>query len=296
MPKYHYFYRITNLINGKYYYGVHSTNNLNDNYMGSGVRLKMAYKKYGIENFEKKIIKYFNTRQECLNYEASVVNEYLVSDEDCYNIALGGCGSITPPNMVTAKDKDGNTIWISKLDERWSTGEVVGVTKGYTNCFDLETQTYVQVTNNEFLNDDRYIGLTTSKVPCKMLGSDTYMMVDVNEFREKRNMYITSTQNKVVCKDNSGKYYALDREEAYERISRGELHHIWVGRTHTLDTRQKMCESHKKNGDQRGKKNSQYGTRWVTKDGVNKKIHSNELDEYICKGWSKGRKINKKEG
>ena len=33
--KYHYFYKITNLLNNKYYYGVHSTNDLNDQYMGS---------------------------------------------------------------------------------------------------------------------------------------------------------------------------------------------------------------------------------------------------------------------
>lgn len=33
--KYHYFYKVINLLNNKYYYGVHSTNDLNDHYMGS---------------------------------------------------------------------------------------------------------------------------------------------------------------------------------------------------------------------------------------------------------------------
>ena len=46
--KYHYFYKITNNINNHFYYGVHNTNNLNDGYMGSGKRLHIAYKKYGI--------------------------------------------------------------------------------------------------------------------------------------------------------------------------------------------------------------------------------------------------------
>lgn len=40
--KYHYFYKITNTINNKYYYGVHSTDNLNDGYMGSGTVIRMA--------------------------------------------------------------------------------------------------------------------------------------------------------------------------------------------------------------------------------------------------------------
>ena len=60
--KYHYLYKITNLINEHYYYGVHSTsdNYLKDGYSGSGIALKNAYKKYGKENFRFEIIEYFS--------------------------------------------------------------------------------------------------------------------------------------------------------------------------------------------------------------------------------------------
>lgn len=52
--KYYYIYKITNKINHKIYYGQHTTSNLDD-YMGSGKALHNAFKKYGKENFEKKI-------------------------------------------------------------------------------------------------------------------------------------------------------------------------------------------------------------------------------------------------
>ena len=54
--KYHYFYKITNLLNEHFYYGIHSTDNLDDGYMGSGKRLHYAYKKYGMQNFKKEIM------------------------------------------------------------------------------------------------------------------------------------------------------------------------------------------------------------------------------------------------
>jgi hypothetical protein len=48
-----YFYKITKLVNGKYYYGIHSTNKLEDGYTGSGNAIKSAIKKYGRKNFTK---------------------------------------------------------------------------------------------------------------------------------------------------------------------------------------------------------------------------------------------------
>ena len=112
---YHYFYKITNLINNHFYYGVHNTEDLDDGYMGSGKRLHIAYKKYGIENFSKEIIKFFDSTEDAYNYEHEIVNEEMINDPNCYNLQIGG-KYFNTNNKVPVIDVDGNSFWISKED------------------------------------------------------------------------------------------------------------------------------------------------------------------------------------
>ena len=51
-----YVYQILNLKNGKIYIGKHSSKSMTDLYMGSGIAIKRAIKKYGRESFEKTIL------------------------------------------------------------------------------------------------------------------------------------------------------------------------------------------------------------------------------------------------
>jgi hypothetical protein len=86
----HIIYKITNTINDKYYIGRHSTDNVNDGYMGSGLWIKNAIRKYGRENFIKEILDEANSSPELWELEKKYVNEDVVKDENSYNMCVGG--------------------------------------------------------------------------------------------------------------------------------------------------------------------------------------------------------------
>jgi group I intron endonuclease len=103
--KYHFIYKTTNLLNGKYYIGVHSTNNMEDGYMGSGNRLRLAIRKHGKENFKREIIEYCATRQELYLREEEVVNLNEIAKIECMNLRVGGEGGGTPQSAKVTNEK-----------------------------------------------------------------------------------------------------------------------------------------------------------------------------------------------
>lgn len=94
----HYVYRITNLINGKKYIGKRSCKCKieNDKYMGSGVLIKKAISKYGLENFKKEIVAICNTDEEAYTKENEEIEKVKAwSNPMYYNMTDGGRGAGT---------------------------------------------------------------------------------------------------------------------------------------------------------------------------------------------------------
>lgn len=84
-------YKITCKITGQYYIGSHKTNDINDDYMGSGRYIRESIRQYGVENHIKEIIGIFETRQESLDLEHLLVKECRKKDaEMCLNQTNGG--------------------------------------------------------------------------------------------------------------------------------------------------------------------------------------------------------------
>ncbi len=114
--KHHYLYKTTNLVNGKFYYGMHSTDDLEDGYLGSGKYLWYAIKKYGAENFHIKILEFFETREALTEAEKRLITESQVKDSNCMNLKLGGSGGFTREQSDVSRVL-ANTARLKKLNE-----------------------------------------------------------------------------------------------------------------------------------------------------------------------------------
>ena len=90
---YGFIYITTNLINGKRYIGQKKLNSHRDNqsYLGSGVGITKAIKKYGEENFYKEIVDWgYNKEELDLKEYEWIKNLDAVKSEDYYNLIDGG--------------------------------------------------------------------------------------------------------------------------------------------------------------------------------------------------------------
>ena len=91
--RFNYVYVTTNLKTDKHYIGDHSTNNIEDDYLGSGLTLKKSIKKYKKKNFKREILEHFKTKQEAFDAQERWINEYNTLVPNGYNISpKGGVG------------------------------------------------------------------------------------------------------------------------------------------------------------------------------------------------------------
>jgi hypothetical protein len=91
--KFHLVYKTTCLITGRYYIGLHSTDKIDDKYLGSGKRLRRSVIKHGIEAHKRETLLEFNSRTEASEYEKLLITKEMLIDPMCLNCGPGGLGA-----------------------------------------------------------------------------------------------------------------------------------------------------------------------------------------------------------
>ena len=111
---YRYIYKITctkGSFKDKFYYGQHTTNNLDDNYKGSGRKISAYHKKYPNE-YVKEIIAFYDTKKELNKAEYEIIHPWLNSPM-CLNLCEGGFSG--SPSIELRKklseSKKGKSTW-----------------------------------------------------------------------------------------------------------------------------------------------------------------------------------------
>lgn len=166
---YYFIYKTTNLIDNKFYIGVHKTDKIEDGYLGSGRYLKNAIKSHGKENFKREIFEFCDSYDEALLAEEKHVKLH-IENPLCYNLVAGGvktsfinsvmvvdphdiklelfrCAKDHPKYlsgewvastivMRSVKDKEGNRYHLHKDDPRILSGEFVSHSKGKKTVID----------------------------------------------------------------------------------------------------------------------------------------------------------------
>lgn len=275
--RYNIIYKTTNLINNKYYIGAHSTNKLSDKYLGSGIIINKAIKKYGYKNFKFEILEYCNNKEEMFLRESEIVNQSVLDDKLCYNIKVGGNYSSGTKGRIEVRNKLINELsFIFPKDFNPEIYERIGFTKGKVVVKDTD--------NNIFLiskTDPRYLsGELVSNLKGKIIAKDKnnhIIQIDKNDPRYLSGELFGHTKGRSVVKDKNGKTFQVDSNDI--RIKTGELVHIQTGNKHTIETINKMRLSQKE-------------IVWVhnTIERKNIKIKKSLLQEYLNNGWLRGLK------
>lgn len=284
LKKYHFLYKTTNLLNGKVYYGIHSTNNLDDGYLGSGCYFYRSIKKYGKENFQREILEFFDCREDLSNAEKNLITEDFVKDPNCYNVQMGGEGW-NSLNTIPIVDKNGNYFRVHKEDPRYLSGELVHNLTGNVVVKDIVGNYFVVK-----CDDPRYLSGELVPFNKGIINVKDHtgknIKVKIDDPRYLSGELVGISKGKVTVKNEEDETFNVDINDP--RYLSGELVPIWTGRKHKEETKRKIGEAN--SIKQKGEHNSQYGTMWITNGVENKKI---KKDETIPEGWSKGRIQNK---
>lgn len=227
---YHFTYKTTNTLNDKIYIGVHSTDNLNDGYMGSGTLLKRAFKKYGKEYFKTEILEFFETRTEAFEKEFYIVDSTFVGLNYTYNLTTGGLGaSYGENNPMYGKEHSEETKQkIGKANK----GKLLGENNpNYQIERDDEWRANMSKIHKGKTISEEHKKASSEFMTGRYLGDKNPMFGRTGRKNPNYGKKMSEDQKKKISKSRKGKYKGLFNP--------------MFGKTHTDETKEKISESRK---------------------------------------------------
>jgi len=182
---------------------MHSTSDLEDNYLGSGTQLWRSKNKHGKHTHTKEILEFLPDRKALADREREIVNESLIADPMCMNLMKGG--------------------------------EAGG-----------------------FMNEEH-------QLKCSSAGGRTTNPEKSKKASEKM-------------------------KESNRKMMEQGIHHTpnWIGKHHRPEIRELIGAN--SSVKQRGSRNSQFGTRWISNEVESIKVKDENLQVYLNNGYQMGRK------
>ena len=144
-------YKIINLVNGKIYIGRHKTENLDDNYYGSGTAIGKAKRKYGKENFDKEILFIFDNENDMFRKEEELVDLDFTNDPNTYNIMMGGENGFNFMGKVLVLEKSTNERkWVTSKEFQGKRNLYTHLTENTVVVWDETKSKYIRISKNDF--------------------------------------------------------------------------------------------------------------------------------------------------
>lgn len=280
--KFRYIYKITITDTNQYYYGKHTTSDINDGYMGSGIELRKYYELSGFTNIEKSIEMFAIDDKDLNDKEYKTIGDKWQTDSMCLNRTSGGYGGFDYINKkVLTTDVRSNTMknYISSLTEEeyhtYMLNKIKAHTEWYNNLTDEEMKKYKQKISNGVSNYIERVGHDglwwTGKhhsEESKKKISETQKSID--RFGDKNPSYGTMWITNPLTHENKRIYKTNEIPDGWVR-----------GRFQLPNTPEQL----------RKQKENQKPFRWVTDGLINLQI---SIDEQLPDGFHFGMTKDKK--
>ena len=130
--KYHFIYKTTDTRNDNFYIGMHSTNNINDGYVGSGKRIINITYRYGKNILKFEILEFLTDKESLKKREYEIVNSDLIKDKKCMNLREGGEGGFNIDMSIKGYKKKN---WLLINDIEWCKNYKDKVSEGLKNAY-----------------------------------------------------------------------------------------------------------------------------------------------------------------